>query len=221
MDLDLKGKAALVTGGTRGIGRAIAFAMLGEGCQVAVCARHKVPVLGCLVIEADADQATDRERVVRAAMLRLRGVEILVNNVGGLGRVPESIDHLEGVLNRNAVAAAHFTSLFLRSMVEHQWGRVITISSIYGKEGGGQPWFTMAKAAEIALMKSLSLNRRYDGITFNTVCPGPIQVGNPQESGRMGQPEDVANLVAFLCSDKARWINGACITVDGGESRSF
>jgi 3-oxoacyl-[acyl-carrier protein] reductase len=103
-------------------------------------------------------------------------------------------------------------------MRERGWGRIITISSIFGKEAGGRPWFNMAKAAEISLMKSLA--GKYRGITFNSIAPGHIDIGTKNFTGQ-GKPEDVANIVVFLCSDRAKHINGACITVDGGESRSF
>ena len=129
------------------------------------------------------------------------------------------------------MAAMRFTKLVIPFMRKQKWGRVVTISSIYGKEGGGRPWFNMAKSAEISLMKSLSMDKRLvrDGITFNTVCPGHISVeGKTDEDnvedfplGRMGSPEEVANVVAFLCSEKTSLVNGACVVVDGGESRSF
>jgi 3-oxoacyl-[acyl-carrier protein] reductase len=106
--------------------------------------------------------------------------------------------------------------------VEHKnKGRVITISSIYGKEKGENPGFCAAKSAQIAYMKSMA--GKYNKITFNTICPGHIDVGKPFPDNPkvLGKPKDVANLVVFLCSDKARHINGATITVDGGESHSF
>ena len=211
-----------MTGGTRGIGWAIALQLATEGCRVTVCARHEVQISGCAFIKADCDHDSERMEV----MLKAQSLDILINNIGGLGRVPpDKIEDLELVLQRNAVAAAHFTLMALPYMREHHWGRVVTISSIYGKEGGGQPWFTMAKAAQIALMKTMAQDLRNQDITFNTVCPGHIKVGNPKEGdwpGPWGKPEDVANVVAFLCSDKAAYVNGACIVVDGGkESRSW
>jgi 3-oxoacyl-[acyl-carrier protein] reductase len=147
------------------------------------------------------------------------------------------------VFQKNALIAAHLTSRFIPYMLEKNWGRVVTITSIYGKEGGGRPWFNMAKSAEVALMKSLSLTKYLvrGGITFNTVAPGGIYIKgagfeeeknkNPLEfermvdseypMGRMGSPEEVANVVAFLCSNLASLVNGSQITVDGGQTKAF
>ena len=117
---------------------------------------------------------------------------------------------------KNAGVARKLTMKCLPYMRKQEWGRVITIASIYGKEAGGRPWFNMAKAAEISLMKNLA--GRYNGITFNTIAPGHICT---EEIAGKGKPEDVSSIVVFLCSDKAKHVNGACITVDGGESKSF
>ena len=98
-------------------------------------------------------------------------------------------------------------------------------SSFYGKEVGPNPWFTASKSAQISYMKCMS--KKFNNITFNTICPGII---NTTESNKkfakqkklsLGEPEDIANIVTFLCSDLAKHINGACITVDGGDSHSF
>ncbi len=129
------------------------------------------------------------------------------------------------------------------NMLEKGWGRVVNITSIYGKQAGGRPWFNIAKAAEMALMKNMSLKGEYvrNGITFNTVAPGSIYIEgtgweaekeNDPEAfsrklkkdfpmGRMGTPAEVASVVAFLCSEEASFVNGACISVDGGESVSY
>lgn len=225
MDLNLSGKRALVTGGSRGIGLAISLALKSEGCKVAVFSRGDPFGLNCpfdLFLRANADEPSQRTGVMDKVCEHFGGIDILVNNVGGLGRLSSNnVEEWQLVMNRNAWAAAQFTMMAVGCMLVQGWGRVITIASVYGKEAGSTPWFNMAKSAEISLMKCLALDRRYEGITFNSVCPGPIRVGNPKESGRMGESEDVANLVAFLCSDRARWINGAAIVVDGGESRSF
>ena len=147
------------------------------------------------------------------------------------------------VYAKNAGAATHFTMSFLPYMKEQQWGRVITIASIYSKEGGGRPWFNMAKAAEISLMKTLAMdpNLVRSGITFNSVAPGAIMIpdtGWEEEMladpkgfnkkaekmfplGRAGTPKEVADVVVFMCSEQASLLNGACIPIDGAESRSF
>jgi 3-oxoacyl-[acyl-carrier protein] reductase len=147
------------------------------------------------------------------------------------------------VYRKNAGAAASFTRWAIPGMRRRKWGRVVTIASIHGREGGGRPWFTMAKAAEIAMMKSMAMTPYLarDGITFNTVAPGSIMIPDTgwaeerakdpaafarrMESefplGRLGAPEEVAAVVLFLCSTQASLVNGACIAVDGGESASF
>jgi 3-oxoacyl-[acyl-carrier protein] reductase len=182
----------------------------------------------CLFTTADATIPTDIARVVENVVLTWGRVDILVNNVGGGGRWGTRLEETGDQVwiethTKNVMAAVRFTRHVLPLMAANRWGRVVTIASVYGKEAGGAPWFTMAKSAEIALMKTLALDRRYKGITFNTVAPGPIRVGNPaeEEGVRYGNPQDVAAVVAFLCSEQAKWVNGACIVVDGGESRSF
>ena len=119
-------------------------------------------------------------------------------------------------------------------MRKRHWGRVVTISSIHGKEAQGPPWFAGTKAEEIAVMASLARTRYLakDGLTFNTIAPGYIWSGQNSQEGarslireipisRLGQPEEVAAAVAFLCSDQAAYITGTCLTVDGGWSRSY
>ncbi len=210
MNLELQGKKALVTGGSKGIGKAIVNSLLQEGVEVTVVSRTEGMKID---VETGSLDAIPRD------------FDIVINNVGGGGRWGteeyESFKEWDMVYKKNAGIATQLTMKCLPYMKNKKWGRVITISSIYGKEAGGRPWFVMAKAAEIALMKSLA--GKYEGITFNTVAPGYIDVGKPipEQPKFLGKPEDVASLVAFLCSDKAKFVNGACITVDGGESRSF
>ncbi len=216
MELNIQGKRALVTGGSKGIGKAIAEALRKEGCIVDICSRTK----GIIV------------DVLKRDLSMIKGdYDILINNVGGGGRWGseeyEEFDEWEDVYEKNAGVARKLTMKCLHHMKKQKWGRVITIASTYGKEAGGRPWFNMAKAAEISLMKSLA--GKYKGITFNSIAPGQIDIGrityDPngkiENSEEWGKPEDVAGIVVFLCSDKAKHINGACITVDGGESRSF
>jgi NAD(P)-dependent dehydrogenase (short-subunit alcohol dehydrogenase family) len=222
-------RRALITGSTKGIGAAIADALAAQGHFVIRTSRNYVaPPAGQDWIRADMLSQMDLIDLWRDA----RPVDILINNAGGGGRwgmeeaenTPFKTWH--EVMQKNAMAAALLTQLAIPTMREKKWGRVVTITSILGgKDGNGRPWFVMAKAAQTALMKSLATQSYLarDGITFNSVAPGEIDVGKPPSSPdvRMGKPEDVAGIVAFLCSDAAKHINGANITVDGGQSLSI
>ena len=227
MNLDLKNKYALVTGGSHGIGRSIALSLAKEGCNIAICSINKEEIeevvkeiklkgVQTLGIVADVMILADVERTMKTIIDSWGKIDILINNVGGGGTWKES--EFMSVMEKNYGVMVQFTNKFIQNK---KWGRVITISSIYGKEKGLNAGFTAAKAAQIAYMKSLA--GKFEGITFNTICPGHIDVGKtfPYKPEKIGMPEDVADLAVFLCSDKANHINGSAITVDGGESKSF
>ena len=234
-------KRALVSGGTKGIGLAIALKLMAAGFEITVCSRTE-PV--------DLLNAYSTWKWFEYDALGLHSrvdgdQDVLINNIGGGGRWGAFVAEKgysfanttmivwEEVWKKNVETAVSLTRCCIPWMVKHDWGRVITISSIYGKEAGGRPHFVAAKAAEIGMMKALSKDKSLvrHGVTFNTVCPGHISVeGKPDESpevletfpmGRMGRPGEVASLVAFLCSDEASFINGATMTCDGGESFSY
>lgn len=237
-------KHALITGGNHGIGLAIAKKLVADGCKVAVCSRFKEATLnalagtGILWYHCDVQSEYDIKRTISDIVDEWGCLDILVNNVGGGGRwgkydpCETSEDVWKEVYQKNAGAATLFTMQAIPLMRLNKWGRVVTITSIYGgKESGGRSWFEMAKAAQVALMKSLSKHKPYvrDGITFNSIAPGYIEIdGKPEYEGvdnlplgRMGKPEEVANVVSFLCSEGASLVNGAQIVVDGGESHAF
>ncbi len=201
---------ALVTGGCHGIGLAIVNELKAQGHEVIDICRHK-----------GYDLSVDKHYLRACDLMYDR--DILINNVGGGGRWKE--DDWRMVFQKNVEPMVGLTRCAIDRMLKQQWGRIITIASVYGKEAGGHPGFAGAKAYQIAWMKTMSLNPEYQkaNITFNVVCPGPIWIeGKEQDKYETyGQPEDVAGIVGFLCTDKARWINGAVITVDGGFSRSF
>lgn len=260
MNLGIKNKYALVTGGTHGIGKAIALGLAEEGCNVAVCSRTlsrvqetqeqlKAKGVDCLALQADVTIQEDVNRVFNQIIKKWGTLHILVNNVGGGGRWGKedviSTDEKiwQEVYDKNVVSSIRFIRLFVPYMRKQKWGRVVNITSLYGREAGGRPWFNIAKTAQTALIKNFSLNKDIvrDGITFNSVAPGGIMIPDTgwqeeQEKdpvvfkamldekfplGRMGKPEEVANLVIFICSEKASLINGASIPADGSEGKSF
>lgn len=260
MDLGLTGKRALVTGGSHGIGLATAKILAREGCDVAICSRtedrlkkaeEEIRRHGRDVITGICD--VHSPEAIKAFCDKVEnawnGIDILVNNVGGGGRWgQESVEDTDDrvwleVYEKNAMAAVRFTTRFLSYMRKQKWGRVVTVTSRYGREGGGRPWFNMAKAAQTSMMKTLGMNPGLAsaGVTFNSVAPGHVMIpdtGLAEQMkkdppsfkafiaqhcplGRPGTPEEVASVIAFVCSAQASLINGAAIAVDGGESRAF
>jgi 3-oxoacyl-[acyl-carrier protein] reductase len=260
VDLGLRGKYALITGGSHGIGLATAKALAAEGCRVAICSRTQARLDAAIgelkgygvkaeAFAADVLQTGDIDRVMDGIEKVWGTLHILVNNVGGGGRWgEENVEATEPrvwieVFEKNAMAAVRFTRRAIPLMRKNGWGRVITVTSMHGREGGGRPWYNMAKGAETNLMKTLALTRYLvrDGITFNSVAPGGIYIagtGFEEEQrrdpeafaraidehyplGRMGAPEEVAAVIAFLCSPQAALVNGANIAVDGGQTRGL
>ena len=235
---------ALVTGGTHGIGLAIARALAADGCDVAICSRtpdrlHRAtdllraaaPRSEILAMSCDVLDPKQIEQVCDRLTMAWAGTDILICNAGGGGSwgsrdiVATADDVWPDVYQKNAGAATQFTLWAIPHMLDRGWGRVVCITSI----GNDRPWFNMAKAAQTALMQTLAWQYARAGITFNCVAPGRIAVGGKEDGltpealarypmGRVGTPEEVASVVRFLCSDEARYVNGACITVDGGES---
>ncbi len=257
MELGIRGKRALVTGGSSGIGKAIALALADEGCQVAICARKKSPLEktvtelnhkqdGCIGFQVDVTCPSQIQQTWDSLIEKWETLDILINNVGGGGeRVKVPLEDVEeeiwmNTYTLNALSAMRFTMKAIPLMRQHKWGRVITIASIQGREGTGRPWYAISKSAEITLMKTLARNPDYarDGLTFNSIAPGTIitegndwrrfEQENPEKynaviqdkcpMGRPGKPEEIASVVGFVCSDSARFMNGACLVVDGGES---
>jgi len=204
MELNLRGKTAAVTGASRGIGRAILTELLNEGVNVIDLSRTEG-------IDLMTKQGMEKAKKI------VRNADILINNVGGMGK--SKPEEWWECMKKNYGTMAELTQEYLKT--KRSWGRVITISSMYGKEKGLSPWFSAAKSAQIAYMKVLA--GRHKGTTFNTICPSHIDVGKPFPDNPkiIGKPKDVASLVVFLCSDRASHINGACIAVDGGASHSF
>ena len=249
MDLGIEGRVALVSGASRGIGLAIAQALAAEGARVAMAARQLTPLeevarpLNALAIATDLTEAVGCEKAVRETEARLGPVEILVNNLGGRAGTSwgdTGVDELSAAMETNLFPAVRLSGLVVPGMRERRWGRVVVISSVFGREAGGAPAYNVAKAAEISFTTSLAREVAADGVTVNCVAPGSIlfeggswwrrQQENPAgiaefvrrelPLGRFGTTDEVAAAVAFLCSEPARYVSGACWAVDGAQSRS-
>jgi 3-oxoacyl-[acyl-carrier protein] reductase len=250
MDLGLEGKTAIISGASRGIGRAIAMALAREGCRVGLISRGgpdleaAVAEAGGVALVGDVTTEAGVGEVVAAALGALGGVDILVNNVGGsAARTWADCDEndLRNILDRNLWPAFRLSRALVPQMQARGGGAIVMISSIWGREGGGGPSYNVAKAAEISLAKAMARDLAKDNIRVNSVAPGSIlfpgggwekrQKNDPAgiaafverelPFGRFGKPEEVANVVTFLCSPAANWVHGACVVVDGGQSRAF
>jgi 3-oxoacyl-[acyl-carrier protein] reductase len=245
VDLGLAGVTALVTGATSGIGLAIARALAAEGATVAVAARTQPDVYATAAelrgIPVVADLTT--EEGCRTAMAAAGEVGVLVNNLGlraGSSWADTGVAEMERAMAGNLYPAVRLSQLALPAMRREGWGRIVVVSSLFGREAGGAPAYNAAKAAEISFVTALAREEGRHGVTVNTVAPGSIlfeggswhrrQQADPAgiaefvrrelPLGRFGTPQEVAGVVAFLCSRRASLVNGACWAVDGGQSRS-
>jgi 3-oxoacyl-[acyl-carrier protein] reductase len=243
MDLELKGKTALVTGASMGIGRSIATLFVKEGMRVAVVARRrellekleeelKAPLV---IIQQDFLQEGAPEKIAKAALAGLGSVEVLVNNAGGSRRftLESTEEQWTEAITLNFTRQRQLTHQLLAQMMARKWGRIINITGKSEPEGINGAF--AAKAAMHAWAKGLSREVGRHGITVNSIPPGRIiseQIlrNYPPEFrkkesehdipvGEYGQPEDLANLACFLASPRARYITGAVIPVDGGLRR--
>lgn len=197
--------------------------------------------VGVVVDVTSLDGAT---ALVDAAVEQLGGLDIVINNVGGSGARSfdgMDADDLQTVLDRNLFPALNVSRAALPALRERGGGVIAMIASIWGREGGGGPGYNIAKAAEISLAKAMARDLAQDGIRVLSVAPGStLFPGGSWERrlredpegmaafierelpwGRLGSVEEVADAVTFLVSPRASWIVGACVTVDGGQSRAF
>jgi len=244
--IDLSGKTALVTGGSRGIGRAIVTRLAAQGADVAftylgneaAAKETTTAVQGLgrtgLAIQGDARESEAAEATVKAALEALGKLDILVNNAG-ITRddliMRMSPENWRDVLETNLFGAFWMTKAVTRPMLKARGGRIINISSVSGQAGQtGQANYSAAKAGVIGLTKATARELASRGITVNAIAPGFVLTELTQDLpealkaeitartplGRFGTTEEVANAVAFLASEEAAYITGQVLAVDGG-----
>lgn len=259
MDMGLKGRVALVTGASRGIGKACAQVLAGEGCDVVICARGKEALekaaeeikaegIQVLAVQADVAKPEDIRSMVAKAVEKFGRIDVLVNNAG-TGRLSDMLQLPEEEFRYNMdlmfFGVIQCSKEVIPYMRKQGWGRIINISSVFGKQPGGLVDYDAIKAAVIMFTKDLSNYLAKDNILVNAVCPGPIHTPLWEAPGQLGEqlgkligmsgpeaidwfakqniplghhgdPEDIAYMVAFLASEKAKFITGQAINVDGG-----
>ena len=268
IEIDLSGRVALVTGGSRGLGRADALTLARAGADVVVvdilvesdesaaeafgplaqaavasqmvqteAVAAQIQGLGrrSLAIKCDVSNAEQVESAVSRIVEELGSLDILVNNAGTLDHLGQLVhqdpDLWERDLRVNLTGAFNCSRAVWPHMKEHGWGRIVNMASVAGTLGGfGQASYSTTKAGLLGLTKTLALEGARHGITANAIVPGIIgteafHFGNPEMNERMirrtalrrtGKPEDIANAIAFLCSDLAGYITGVELNVSGG-----
>jgi len=244
--IDLSGRTALVTGGSRGIGRAIALRLATQGADVAFTYRGNetaaaetvaaIEVLGrrALAVQCDAREPTTAESTVKTVLEAFGKIDILVNNAGItrddlIMRMTE--EAWREVLETNLFGAFWMTKAVTRPMLKARYGRIVNITSVSGQAGQtGQANYSSAKAGLIGLTKASARELASRSITVNAVAPGFVlteltqdlpepllaEITNRTPLGRFGTTEEIASAVAFLVSEEAAYITGHVLAVDGG-----
>ena len=245
--MDLEGKSALVTGGSLGIGTAIALDLGVNGANVALSYRkhpdeaeeaaEKIRAMGrkAMAVQADVAKFADAEKMVNTALQEFGRIDILVNNAGVnwdgvIWKMTE--EQWDTVLNTNLKGYFNFIRLVAPIFREQKSGKIVNLTSINGLRGKfGQANYSASKAGIIGLTKTVAKELGKSGVNVNAVAPGLIltdmMAQMPEEAKqtsldetvlkRLGTPEEVASVVTFLCSERARHITGEVIKVDGGQ----
>ena len=198
---------------------------------------------GAVAISGDLSSEAGCQTAFATAVTRLGDIEVLVNNLGGRSGSnwgDTGWAELKAAMETNLFPAATLSKLAMESMAARGWGRIVVVSSLFGREAGGAPAYNAAKAAEISMVTSLAREVAARGVTVNCVAPGSILfeggswdrrlklepeamkafVARELPRLRFGTPEEVAAVVTFLCSAPASLVNGACLAIDGAQSRS-
>ena len=242
----LKGQTAIVTGASRGIGKAIAVMFASEGANVVVTARTEYAIDdlagrivqsggSALAVTADLSIDSDLQRIADETLVKYGRIDILVNNAGiihpRINLVDFDFELWRKVVAVNLEAVALLTALCLPSMMESNYGKVINISSIGGRKGSkGRSAYRATKAALISLTESVAAETKPYGIDVNCICPGGVDTEGYREAFRMRgkiddpslmAPEEIAKLAVYLASDDSSSVTGAAIDAFGGSNPLF
>jgi len=248
MDLQLSGKNAVVTGASKGIGRSIALALAAEGANVAVCARGedalratekelKKKGVNVFTSVCDVGNKKSLDEFLEASKKNLGSVDILVNNVSALN-MGDDAAAWEASITVDVMAGVWALQKVVPWMIESGGGSILFISSISGLESGSPPAYAASKAAIISYSKTKAVELASKNIRVNTLAPGSIlfeggvwdlakqhnrgfydQILAASPLGRMGTPEEIGNVAAFMVSPRASLLTGACVSVDGAQHK--
>jgi 2-dehydro-3-deoxy-L-rhamnonate dehydrogenase (NAD+) len=234
---DLAGKVAIVTGAAKSIGRAVAELLLANGCEVHVWDANRADVPGARSFLVDITRPEDISRAL-AEFGNDQRIDILVNCAGYLGRMTDFKDHVRNdwqrLLDVNLAGTMQVTQAVLPAMLRQRSGRIVNLGSLAGKEGlPGITAYSAASAGIIAFTKALSREIAGQNVFVNCIAPGPIDTDMIRDLGaeavdrmirdspvgRLGRPEEVAHLVAWLCTEASRFNTGAVFDMSGGRAR--
>jgi 3-oxoacyl-[acyl-carrier protein] reductase len=254
MDLGLHQKVAIVTGSSRGLGKAAATALAAEGAHVVLNGRTQstleeaaaeLRAAGATVAAVAADVTTEAgcATLVQRAQETFGQVDILVNNAGGGSPAGLSASDADWsrMIDWMLWPSLRLSRLVAPGMRERRWGVIVMVASIYGREAGGSSSYQVVKSAQLSLGKAMAKELAPDNVRVVTIAPGSIsfpggswwrrQQADPEAMarfvaqemplGRFGRAEEVGDVVAFVCSDRASLVTGACIPVDGCQGRSL
>jgi 3-oxoacyl-[acyl-carrier protein] reductase len=249
MDLQLKGKNAIITGGSKGIGRSIALNLAEEGANVAICARGKEALektksellekgVKVMALTCDVGDNLQLDDFLDQVKAKFGTIDILVNNVSALS-LGDDMNDWEASINVDLMGSVRGTRKVIPWMTKAGSGSILFISSVSALEAGSPPSYAAAKAALISYSKTIAIQLAPKNIRVNTLAPGSVEfpgglweqtktanppfyemVLNSIPSGRLGTPDEVGKVTTFVVSPAASWLVGTCLAVDGGQHKA-